>query len=742
MSARQPDPITRFSPSNLDAATRLRIGTLLGLLRHFRRRSWLQESIQRTVRGATVLLPVVALALVAARLALLERQHDRSLMMAGLLLVGVFVGWVLLHRTPWWEAARRVDLSGAGRDRASTAVEMAVVGRVDPWVTVQAAAANSWASQQDVARLLPRQVPAGVGALIVVALAVVLAVAVPLEFAPVGPQARSGLALRLPSPPPGFAAMAALPQAATVDRDLLAADIRVLLDVEEQLPESPTKIWLGKVRATIEKVERGALGQSDALAELARLEKERPDQQTEQEAAAADPAVGASDGAKVSSDERAQGVDKAVRDSIAGALAKSLEAAPAGKEREELEKAAAAKDLSAISKWIEKMATKDMSDKELEKWIKVAEKFAKNLGDRKIPKKFEELAKRVERLRRKRDEQGGLAAADRQRLRDTRRNLQQLRRDHGDVAAASHRLQRLERGARQAADEMRRSQQSRLSPPGAAKGDKGAQDPAKRSAAAKKIRQQMQRAANELRREGERQKQSHAQRIGQARVRDLRDALSRSQRSAGARRDFEKRARSQRSEAEAKAQQGKEGKAGDKAGNQAGRMQAAKEGGRKAGEQAARSKAAAEGQGQAGKKGGVRLGQGKMDGHSRMRMMEADAKGAGQDPGNGQKAGDETGGLNEGQRPALRAGRNEKLKGAHGDGPTVKQTFLDAAQRGFARRSWREVYARYSDVAQEMMDKEALPAGRRAMVQRYFELIRPQALKQAHGESGRKPKDK
>ena len=162
-------------------------------------------------------------------------------------------------------------------------------------------------------------------------------------------------------------------------------------------------------------------------------------------------------------------------------------------------------------------------------------------------------------------------------------------------------------------------------------------------------------------------------------------------------------------------------------------MEAAQAGSRKAGEQAARGKAAArgqkpgEGQGRKGGKGTVRLGKGEMDGHSRMRMMQAEAKAASGPPGDGKQPGDQTGGANKGQRPGVRAGRNEKLTGVQSDGPTVKQTFLDAARRGFARRSWRAVYARYSDVAQEMMDREALPPGRRAMVQRYFELIRPQS---------------
>jgi len=227
-------------------------------------------------------------------------------------------------------------------------------------------------------------------------------------------------------------------------------------------------------------------------------------------------------------------------------------------------------------------------------------------------------------------------------------------------------------------------------------------------------------------------------------MRDLRQALGRSQRKAHARRDFERRAGSQRAASEARARERRkqgakgQGKGGD-------RMKQAGQAGRNAAERAARSRQQAKGKGQGQKAGagkgrqsgrgqggaqqktGIRLGQGDMSGQTRMRMMRDQAKGGhgeSQQPGKG--AGDSAGGPNKGKRSGVQAGRTEKVQGIHGKGPTVKQTFLDAARKGFARRSWRKVYADYNAVAQEMMDKETLPAGRKAMVRRYFEIIRPQ----------------
>ena len=758
MSVSQPTAIERLAPRQLDAATRLRIQGLIELMGRFRRRLWWQKAGQRLLRVASAVLPIAALLIIALRLALVGRQHDSALLFVCLGVAGLLLAWALVHRLPWHEAARRVDMLGQGRDRAATAVEMAAQGRADAWAQVQADAANRWAAGLDVSEMLPQRRPAGLGLALVSGLAVWLAVAAPMDWlsADGGAPDRSGLALVLPVPPSGFAAVAAEAEPDPLERDLLVADLALLAEIRGQLEQGPTERWLADVQKTISEVERGALGHSDALARLAELDKQRPkdplaapqesagangpkdgaDKETD---AANDGSAGDSPGAKMAGQEQARAADKAVRDVVAESLKKSLEAAPSGAVRDALKAAAEQKDLGAISKLIEKIAERDMSDKELEKWIKVAEKFAAKLGDQKIPKRFEKIAKRIQRLQNKRKQQGGLNAGDRRRLRDTKRQLQQLRREHGDVAAARYRLQRLERGARQAANEMRRNQSSRMARGAGPKPGESAADLARRRReAGRKFRERMRQAAGELRRESRRQKEGHAQRIGQSRIRDLRQALSRSQRGSRMRSESQ-RAGSQGAQAKAGAGQDKQqGQNGTKKPGKPGdRMRAAREGGRKAGEQAAREKAKAgqgrngkghgqgQGKGQGRGRSGVRLGQGDMKGQTRMRTMQAAAEAGGGSQGVGQQAGNETGGTNDGKRPGIRAGRTEKIQGIHGKGPTTKQTFLDAARRGFARRNWRHVYARYTAVAQEMMDSEALPAGRRALVQRYFELIRP-----------------
>jgi len=761
LTSRTAAALGRFSPSRLDAAARQRLDRLLALLVGYRRRMWRRRAAQRLIWAIATGLPLAALIVLAVRAALVEQEHDLGLASVALVLLAAAGVWIVGHRVAWFDVARRVDRSGDGSDRAATALELATAERANPWVHIQARAANRWAEGLTPAGLLPFTRPEGVAwVLLGVALVVGAAMAPLTWLTPSGHGAGQlqGLALWLPPPPAAFTSAAELLGADAID--LIRADAELLARVEEQLPHGPTRVWVGDVKKVLQEVERGALDKNDALERLAALESQRPAEDVAQDGKAgeaggrpgAEPEKKASDSPDAAADgkseqeagkgEAGQDADRAVRGAVARALDKSLESAPAGALRDALRKAAQKKDLDGISKWLAKLAERNMSDKELDKWVKVAERFAGQLADRKVPKQFEKLAKRVRRLQSKRKRQGGLNAGDRRRLRSTRHALQQLRREHGDVDSAKHRLQRLERNAKSAANELRRSRRSRLAK-GASKAQRAQDEARRRRARGRKFRKRMRQAADEMRREGSRQKQRHARRIGRARLRDLREALGRSQRNSRAQRQFERRAGSRRSTAEARAKErkakgGGQRKAGD-------RMRQASQGGRKAAEKAARDKRMAQGQQQSGQSakssrrkgagagrrkaggqgGGVKLGQGQMSGQTRMRMMRAQAKSGGDSPEGGQGVGSESGGPNKGKRSGLRAGRTEKLQGIHGKGPTVKQTFLEAARRGFARRNWRHVYSDYSAVAQEMMDKETLPAGRKAMVRRYFELIRP-----------------
>lgn len=50
---------------------------------------------------------------------------------------------------------------------------------------------------------------------------------------------------------------------------------------------------------------------------------------------------------------------------------------------------------------------------------------------------------------------------------------------------------------------------------------------------------------------------------------------------------------------------------------------------------------------------------------------------------------------------------------------------MSSAQRGFANRSYQDVYTDYSGHAEEVLERDDIPQGYRFYVRRYFQLIRP-----------------
>jgi hypothetical protein len=60
-----------------------------------------------------------------------------------------------------------------------------------------------------------------------------------------------------------------------------------------------------------------------------------------------------------------------------------------------------------------------------------------------------------------------------------------------------------------------------------------------------------------------------------------------------------------------------------------------------------------------------------------------------------------------------------------GEGESESETIRTAAEEGFTRATYEQIYTEYKTVAEEMMDEESIPAGQKRSIQRYFELIRP-----------------
>ena len=744
-----------WTPDRWPATARVRVAPVVTLLAAIRARRRWQTAMARLTGWGALALGVLAVAWGLQRLDVIDgvRVHQAVLVLAG---VGLL--HAVWQRHPWRLLARDVDQQLAAHDALSTSLWLAQSDRQDGWALVQAARAGELARSAVPGTLAPWTRPRALPALGMAVLALVLATWVPLDGVKswagvVGRGSAHGVALTWPADRQPFTSAAALLGEDTTK--LLAQDAAMLADIGDQVTDEATKKWLADVQKVVDGVADGQLDKRQALEMLAALEAQKPAAPQNPfdaaDAAAATPQPGTPDagdspGATASTapnaenqaqeqkDQAQEQKDKALRNAVSEAVKEAVKAAPKGELQEALKDAAEKKDLGLLAKLAEKLAQQDLSDKELEKWIKVAEKFAGALKDQKVPDKFKDLAQRVERLQKKRDQEGGLGQSDQERLKSARRELEQLKREEGDALAAEHQVQRLERGAKQAADELRRAQsESRLNK----------DSPEDKKKAQEELKKAMRAAASELRREQERQQDRQAQRIAQGRMRDMREALERS----GAQRErsqqkFERQA-SGRGE---RGPRGDRGEGDDQQGQQKGgkepqqsaeardakrmaeeRRKSGSKGdqgeageGDKPGDQAGQK--AGQKPGQGGKR--QQLGQGSDAEFGRMEQIRRGLQG--QKPGQGADAGDGPGDDREnGKQARVAGGKREQLRGQAGAGPDTKQVFLDAAKKGFARQGWRDVYVEYSQVADEMLDQEQVPPGRRAVVRHYFELIRP-----------------
>lgn len=730
----------------------LRAPTALRSLRRAQRRLWWQRFSLRMVRVAWLPVMAGALALALTRWAVLPQRLDLPTDIVVAALAAASLGFALWHRVALQQTAVRLDAAANSHDSLATAVYLASTQRSDGWAQVQADYAEKLAARLQIPLLLPWPRLGGWGSALLslaVLAAAMLAPPQPLQpWQPVRPA--SGVMPELPSAPEAFASAQ---QAIGEDQaQLLTADARLLREIEEQLTDPATRKWIHDLREVVQAVQEGRIDKRQALEQLAALEAAKP-QKPELDAAL--------DGAKNPEGSQGQAADRdpqeaerqrdvAARNAVLDATKQAMAEAPEGEDKKALEKALEQGDLGLVAKALEKLAEKDLDAKTIEKWRKTLEKFADALKDAKVPKKLEELAKKIQRLEQQRAEQGGLNPSDQRRLQEARREAEQLRRDHGDPQAAQRQVQRLERQARQAADEMRRAseQSSRLGKSGQ-QGDKGqkgqqgeqGQQGQQGGKGQQAMKEAMRQAADELRRQDEGQKSRQAQRIGESRMRDLREALSREQNQRGQDR------RGQPSEQPGGLQEGDEPGGRQAAGKE--RLQKGQSGSKKqsqdqhnsgdpAGEPSPEGGQPGQGEksGAAGKKREFRLGSKGLGDKSRTELInegyekrsgQRGSGGQGQQQGDGGSQAGTTPGQKDGQgkKIGMQAARTEKLKGQQGSGPDVKQTFLDAARKGFSRQGWKEVYAEYSQVAEDMLDKEGLPAGRKALVRRYFEKIRP-----------------
>jgi chemotaxis protein histidine kinase CheA len=80
--------------------------------------------------------------------------------------------------------------------------------------------------------------------------------------------------------------------------------------------------------------------------------------------------------------------------------------------------------------------------------------------------------------------------------------------------------------------------------------------------------------------------------------------------------------------------------------------------------------------------------------------------------------------------PTKRMGnaKDESVSGVHGKGPSIKETIVSAAQKGFATKAYKDVYGRYKPAIEEVINSEKVPSGYKYYVKKYFQKIKPHAM--------------
>jgi len=103
----------------------------------------------------------------------------------------------------------------------------------------------------------------------------------------------------------------------------------------------------------------------------------------------------------------------------------------------------------------------------------------------------------------------------------------------------------------------------------------------------------------------------------------------------------------------------------------------------------------------------------------------------------GDGAGSQAGGKPLGRRGDMQTrGHEAEARVANGAGPNRAQVIGGAADRGFAQRDYARVFSDYQAAVEDALATTAIPEGRRYVVRRYFDLIRPRADRPGSADAG------
>jgi hypothetical protein len=346
-------------------------------------------------------------------------------------------------------------------------------------------------------------------------------------------------------------------------------------------------------------------------------------------------------------------------------LGKALQQKDLAKAKQELEKLA------------EKMAQGELSDKQKQQLAKAMDKAAQAFQkkdaqrEQQLQQKIDKAEKEMRRLEKEKEE----AKDERQkqdlerRLEKKKRELEQLKKEQDKKEQSEQRraLKRLHKDLEEGAKDLQQ------------KADNQQQDRDNQKQASEKMKS----AAEQTGRVDRDQRKTAATKKVSSQMDDLREAMRRAKRRGnqgpknpfgknGKQSDFERRARGQKGQRTAwRPGQGQKGPG--------------------------------QGQPQPGGQGGD--------------PQQSNTWGTGHDPN---LTGDPTGKSGD--------TRDEDVQGVHGKGPSRRETVLSAAEKGFASKSYEQVYADYKRVVEEVMRSEKVPSSYKYYVKKYFTKIKPHSM--------------
>ncbi len=346
---------------------------------------------------------------------------------------------------------------------------------------------------------------------------------------------------------------------------------------------------------------------------------------------------------------------------------------------------AAQKEMDRLAEQLQNKELTPQQEKKVQEALDKAEKKHDEAAKKEQDKKDAEIQKQIEK---KKDEKKRLEKQAQQdpknedtkkRLDKNKRELEKLERDKQNQKQEQekHALQRLHRDMKNAAENMKKEQQP----------NQNKQD---REQARKDAAQNMKEGAQDSQKTGEEIQKIKNQKSAQSQLGDLKDAIRRAKQKNG------NGTQQGQGQAHARLQKIKEWE--DRAGGGQGNRGAWKPG---------------QGQGQGQGQGKDGQGQGQ--------------KGPGHGGGKGGDGyGDEHDANLMGDPTKLSGHKNdEKLHGLQGRGPSMRETILTSAKKGFATESYKSVYAQYQKIVEEVMNQEKVPQGYKYYVNRYFNRIKP-----------------